>query len=321
MIARLVEQAYARTAYPVLLRIVGGATSLVPFALADGLPFAALALLALGIARFRRHWRMHRRRALGWAAKAMVLAAAGVYLTFLLLWGLNYRREPLAQSLGLQVGTAPIEELAELARELVAAANDGRADRAELHGVFRLASGVDPALTQLAKVVRPKRSLLSPVLARLGISGIFVPFTLEPLVNDLLPDSEIPFSAAHEMAHASGWALEDEANFVAWSTCRDHADPDFRYSGWLIASRYVVGALTAVAPDRGRHADEARSSPVRRDIEAIRLYVAKYEGRLAKVGDRVNDAYLRSQGDSRGVHSYGRMVDLLLAERRVRTAR
>ncbi len=318
MIAQIVEQAYSQAVYPVLLRLVGGATSLLPFALADALPIAAIVLCAAGIAGLRRRWRVDRRRALVWAAKAISLAGAGVYLAFLLLWGLNYRRQPLAQSLGLQPGPAPVEELAGLASELVAAANDQRADRNERDGVFRLARGVDPALAQLAGTVRPKPSLLSPVLARLGISGIFVPFTLEPLVNDRLPESEIPWSAAHEMAHAAGWAREDEANFLAWRRCRDHADPDFRYSGSLVASLYAVGAIADVAPDQGRAVAEARSPAVRRDIEAIRLYQARYEGRLARAGERVNDAYLRSQGDSRGVHSYGRMVDLLLAERRAR---
>jgi hypothetical protein len=34
----------------------------------------------------------------------------------------------------------------------------------------------------------------------------------------------------------------------------------------------------------------------------------------------VNDAYLRSQGQDQGVASYGRVVDLLLAERRAAAA-
>jgi len=34
------------------------------------------------------------------------------------------------------------------------------------------------------------------------------------------------------------------------------------------------------------------------------------------VQERVNDAYLKTQGQADGVRSYGRMVDLLLAERR-----
>jgi hypothetical protein len=33
---------------------------------------------------------------------------------------------------------------------------------------------------------------------------------------------------------------------------------------------------------------------------------------------RVNDAYLRSQGQKDGIHSYGRLVDLLVAEHRAR---
>jgi hypothetical protein len=34
----------------------------------------------------------------------------------------------------------------------------------------------------------------------------------------------------------------------------------------------------------------------------------------------VNDTYLKAQGQTQGVRSYGRMVDLLLAERRAKLA-
>jgi hypothetical protein len=140
-------------------------------------------------------------------------------------------------------------------------------------------------------------------------------------VNALLPHSELAWSAAHERAHAAGWAREDEASFLAWQACRDSDDPDARYSGALVASLYAVGALAGVAPERARALSDGRSPAVRRDIEAIQAYVRRYEGRLARASDRVNDAFLRSQGEARGVQSYGRMVDLLLAERRARSAR
>jgi hypothetical protein len=42
--------------------------------------------------------------------------------------------------------------------------------------------------------------------------------------------------------------------------------------------------------------------------------------RLGEVQDRVNDAYLKSQGQREGVRSYGRMVDLLVGERRMSSA-
>ena len=41
---------------------------------------------------------------------------------------------------------------------------------------------------------------------------------------------------------------------------------------------------------------------------------------MTRVGQISNDLYLRSQGESRGITSYGRVVDLLLAERRAQRA-
>lgn len=313
----VVEGAYSRGVYPWVARGLAGLTSPFPFALADAIPLVVLGLVGLGAVRLRRIWQADRRRALLAAGRTLMLAAGLVYLVFLLAWGVNYRRQPLAASLGLEVRPAPAEELASLARELVADANDLRAGRTERDGAFALTGGRASVFAADAGP-RPKASLLSPVLARLGISGIFVPFTGEPLVNALLPESELPFSAAHERAHAAGWAREDEANFLAWRACSDSANPDFRYSGALVASLYVVRTLLGTAPETARAVAEQRSAGVRRDIEAIRAYVRRYEGRMARAGERVNDAYLRSQGEARGVQSYGRMVDLLLAERRVR---
>ncbi|PYQ39239.1 MAG: DUF3810 domain-containing protein, partial [Acidobacteria bacterium] len=38
------------------------------------------------------------------------------------------------------------------------------------------------------------------------------------------------------------------------------------------------------------------------------------------VQERVNDTYLKTQGQAQGVQSYGQIVDLLLAERRTAAA-
>lgn len=314
----LVERVYARGLYPRIAAALGGASGLVPFALADLIPVAVAALVVVLVAAARRDWRSGRTRALVAAGRRLLLAAGLVYLAFLLAWGLNYQREPLAASLGFDTRPAPLDELGELARELIADANALRTDRSEAAGVFVLNGGRGAAFARPAVGPRAKPSRFSPILARLGISGIFVPFTGEPLVNDLLPESELPFSAAHERAHAAGWAREDEANFQAWRACRDSGDADFRYSGTLAASLYALHALLDVAPDRARALAATRSPAVERDVEAIRAYLRRYEGRLAQAGERVNDAYLRSQGERRGVQSYGRMVDLLLAERRAR---
>ena len=42
----------------------------------------------------------------------------------------------------------------------------------------------------------------------------------------------------------------------------------------------------------------------------------RYRSGLTRAAEHMNNAYLKSQGEPRGVKSYGAMVDLLLAERR-----
>jgi hypothetical protein len=312
-----VESVYSRGVYPGIAAALRALTMPFSLAFADVIPFVVAGLLVAAAVHLVRALRSRGLAALGPALSVTAVATGALALWFLLAWGINYRRLPLAHSLGLDVHPSEVGELLALAQELVQDANLAREGRAENGGVFALPQGRDETLRQAAaEGVRPKASRLSAALARLGISGIFVPFTGEPLVNDLLPDSELPWSAAHEVAHARGWAREDEANFLAFQACREHADPGFRYSAFLVASLYAVRALAEADPQAARPVSAQRSAAVRRDIEAVLAYQRRYEGRLADAGDRVNDLYLRAQGESRGVRSYGRMVDLMLAERR-----
>jgi Protein of unknown function (DUF3810) len=160
--------------------------------------------------------------------------------------------------------------------------------------------------------------MLSPLLSRLGITGIFCPFTGEAHVNGEVPAPDVPFTASHELAHFRGFAREDEASYVGYLACRSHPDPDFRYSGLLLASAYLTGALARVDPAAAREVQALRSEGVRRDLAALRAWSDRHRGRVQDASQRVNDAYLRAQGTPDGVRSYGRMVDLILAERRLR---
>jgi hypothetical protein len=153
-------------------------------------------------------------------------------------------------------------------------------------------------------------------MSRLGITGIFFPFTGEAHVNREVPAPDVPFTASHELAHFRGFAREDEASYVGYLACRSHPDQDFRYSGSLVASAYLMGALAEVDPAAARRLQARRSPGVRRDLEALRAWSERYRGRVEAASQRVNDAYLRSQGQKDGIRSYGRMVDLLVADHR-----
>jgi hypothetical protein len=47
-------------------------------------------------------------------------------------------------------------------------------------------------------------------------------------------------------------------------------------------------------------------------------WAERYRGPAERVSQAVNNAYLKTQGQREGVRSYGRMVDLLIAEERAR---
>jgi hypothetical protein len=315
--------------------VLGRLSSLVPFSVAEGIVLAGPIALAwaLGAPLFRALARKKDRlTATGHAAANALLIGGLAHVSFVALWGLNYARRPLAQNVGLTVAPAPVSELEALANELVLAANREREgqpedDEGALRIEGRLASisprtvagfeAIAPTYPWLAGApVSPKPVLLSGGLARLGISGVFFPYTGEPNVNVTLPDAELPFSASHEVAHQRGIAREDEANYVAYLVCLAHPDRDFRYSGLLNATQYVLAALYRADPLAYARVDPGRSAAMRRDERALRAWALRYRGPATEVGRRVNDAYLKAQGQADGVRSYGRVVDLLLAERR-----
>jgi hypothetical protein len=337
-----VERLYAQRLYPALARGLGLLTGGLPFSLAEVTLGCAVALAGWRCVRFaRRLQRSRGRRARALLAGTANLAAwiAGAYLAFLLLWGLNYQRESFAVAAGLGPAaiTASAEELTGLAEELVARTNATRITVGEdARGRLALVGGVAGALARAGSGVRaaadayaplrgpfgtPKPVLLSAGLSHLGISGVFFPFTGEANVNATLPAAQVPFTATHELAHQGGFAREDEANYLAWVACRLHGDADFRYSGALNAALYVLRELRGV--DAPRHATlSARLSPaVQRDLDALREWSERYRGRAQEVSRKVNDAYLKAQGEPEGVRSYGRMVDLLILERRLAAER
>jgi hypothetical protein len=328
-----VEAVYARSVYRGIAGALGAVARRVPFSIAEALAAALVAaaavVVAVGIVRAIRRPSWARA---GAGLAGLAAAAASAYLVFLLAWGLNYQRRPLAQSVGLSAGPATAGDLAAGCADLVALADALRVEVAEgPDGVARPSAGIAGTLARAAlgfdalasawpvvggppPVVRIARS--SGLLARLGISGIFVPFTGEPHVNVTLPEWTLPFIAAHEVAHQRGFAREDEANYLAFVAGRRHPDADARYAAAMEASLYALGALRALDPARAASIEARRGDGARRDIAALQAWQARYLGRAAAVHARVNDAYLRSQGQPEGVRSYGRMVDLILAERR-----
>lgn len=59
------------------------------------------------------------------------------------------------------------------------------------------------------------------------------------------------------------------------------------------------------------------SERVEPDFIANRDFWDRYDGRIARAANKVNDTYLKANDQSEGVESYNRMVDLIVAYKRV----
>ncbi len=264
------------------------------------------------------------------AAINTVLLFTCVYALFLTLWGLNYSSMGISVRVGLSAPPATVSELYGTTRELSSLAceyaekvpRNGQ-DVADFGGFDALkdktASGFESLSRRYpffgAYSAPPKRLLLWPVFSYAGLSGVYIPFTGEANVNPDEVDSLLPFVMLHEMSHRLGAAQEDEANFAAFLACRESDSPEFRYSGYLSAFRYCLFALAGEDQELAGEVISGLSEPVLNDMRAINEHYSRYEGALQEASSSINDTYLKAMSDPSGVKSYGKVVDLLIAER------
>ncbi len=252
-------------------------------------------------------------------------------------WGFNHARAPYA--VHAQLSSDPIEP-----RDIPVLLTDLIIDCNSLRAQFEVADlelsagpgGVDPRIAEgyerlgarvpILNSGQPllRRAFLSPALSAMGISGVYSPFTAEAHLNKQIVPWLQPFVSAHEIDHFKGFAREDEANFIAWQVCRSSPDPAIRYSGTLAAVVHVSRAASRLDPFMASVMFRLMDPEVRRDLEQNRrfwdsasealLEIPVIEMSITEMAQATNDTYLKSQGQPEGRESYGRMVDLLIAE-------
>lgn len=333
----VVERSYSRTVYPIVRDIVSTLTGWFRWSLAEvGLCLLALFLLmsfARALGGMLRRVRTPR-NVLAHFVSASLAGAGVLYAWGMIGWGLNYHRRPLAHSAGLDTSPATAEELRRLVESLTREARTLRAMVQEnAAGVMEVAGSKGEALARAPRgceqlglqyeVLRGSscsraKMIVLPLLPWLHVGGVFSMFTSEPNVDVQQPPAAMLDATCHELAHQLGWAREEEASFVGHAACRLHPDLDYRVATTEAALAHALGALGRV--DR-RAADELYLDlppAVLRDWEAERRFWDRHRTRVSRAAQRINDAYLRSQGQEAGVLSYGLMVDLLVADQRRR---
>lgn len=310
----IVERWYSRGLYPVWQNVATLAGNFVPMALFDVLLVALVVLVIVKLVRARRSrsWRA--------AAERLLLIAALLAIWFQAAWGLNYRRVPIAQRMGMEDARSTPESLDRFALAVAAeaAASAPDLDRetpvTPARMIAELSSGFERAqrrigLTRLARAGRPKYSLLDPYFRWSAIDGLTNPFIPETIVVSGLVPAEAYATVAHEWAHLAGFASEDEASFVGWLACLE-AGGGARYNAWLFA---LSKALGQAPPDRA-HEWITRAGPlVVRDLALIRERFLKSSPAVRRAASAAYDRYLRANRVESGIASYDEVLQLMLA--------
>ena len=117
-----VESWYCTATYPRLERTLTPFSNLIPFAILDVLLVTVISTAAIRlISGTQAAWRARAVAPLGRTIFHLLATTAALYIAFLALWGLNYRRVPMPDRLVLD-GAAPTSEQ-------VVARSGGRSDR------------------------------------------------------------------------------------------------------------------------------------------------------------------------------------------------
>src|SRR5947207_1752927 len=204
-----IERLYSSDWYLRVQNAVTTGSNTIPIAWLD-LAVACLLIVTIELVITRART-LGPRRAFARNLVTAVGAAAWLYLLFLALWGLNYRRVPLEQKLDYQQSRLTREAAIAFVNTAVAAVNEGyspaHAASPKSDALEAAFADVQIALgaSRLAVPGVPKRSLLTQYFRRAAIDGMTDPFFLEIIINPEVLEFERPFVIAHEWGHLAGY--------------------------------------------------------------------------------------------------------------------
>ena len=319
---------YSRTVYPVLVSAVGRVMGVFPFSVAE----ICLYLLILGLL-FSVILCVRRIVRDGHAGSVLYRWFAGVMLTVSILaflytagCGINYHRRSFSEEEGIITFEYTVEDLQKVCVWLTVEVNK-RASSVSRDGEGVMAldapegSGAVEAMERLGEIYpalagyypQPKKVTVSEILSYQGLTGVYSPFTVEANYNGDMTPYNVPFTVCHELSHLRGFMQEQEANFIAFLACTGSDRTDFQYSGYLSAWVYCMNALYRADAETWQGVRALLDVAAEPDLAANNSFWDSYRGVVSETADRINDTYLKANGQADGVKSYNRMVDLIVA--------
>ncbi|MEG1594067.1 MAG: DUF3810 domain-containing protein, partial [Oscillibacter sp.] len=249
-----------------------------------------------------------------------------IYVGFCLLWGVNYYTDSFQEKSGIVAQDVAAEDLlavtqyfADRLTETAAAVprDENGLFAVSRDEIFGYSGRIYDAVTEqfpflaFADVV-PKRVHFSKIMSAMGFTGVYCPYTGETNLNVDCPPCLLPATIAHELAHQRAIASEQECNFLAVLAATTCGSEVYAYSGWLLGYIYLGNALYRLDSALWQQVYDTLPRTVRADLAADSAYWAAFQGPAAKASEKVYTSFLQSYGETRGMQSYGAVVDLLV---------
>ena len=254
-------------------------------------------------------------------------AFALIYGGFCLFWGVYYDCADFEDQSGVRAQPVSVEQLTAVTRyftdlmngygEQIARTDDG-AFAEDIDAAFDRSAHLYDAVENTFPCLRgdaleAKPFFFSRFMSYINFTGFFFPFTGEANINVDSPAALIPSTIAHEIAHQRGVAEEDEANFAAVVSSLENGDPVYCYSACLMAYIYLGNALHDADYDAWSENYDRIGTGPRRDLNDNNAYWKQFETPVGDVADSVYTGFLQSYGQTDGLKTYGKCVDLLIA--------
>ncbi len=262
-----------------------------------------------------------------WFIMDIVATCSIVYFVFNVLWGLNYYRLPLHESMKIETDYTT-EQLISTTERLILKSNEmhrylGFNDSVKVeipytqkeifvksvNGYKRLENEY-PHLAYSPKSI--KKSGWSLGLTYMGYSGYYNPFSGEAQVNNLIKTYKFPVVSCHEQAHQLGYAAENEANFIATLATLKNDDPFIQYSGYIFALRYCINEIARRDEDKYFEIIETVNPGILKSYKEMRDFWESYQNPFETISKLFWDQFLKANNQSKGIMSYSYMVALVV---------
>lgn len=239
-----------------------------------------------------------------------------LYLTFKILWGLNYSRLPIATQLKISDEKYNTEQLVSLGQYFVNRLNSLQHVKKENYNINQLREKAKAAYDNMQRknaffsypVPAVKPVLNSWVITKIGIEGYYSPLSGEANVNMRLPATALPFITCHEIAHQLGVAREDEANLVGYLVASNSDDPFFRYSAIYEVFKNIIFEIRMKSPEDYERLYKTINPVTISDLKADRDFWKQYNSNMFAYMDVAFDRFLKLNNQAKGTDSYQDIV-------------